>query len=280
MQIKPSLSEPIPWSKPVLRWAGSKRLIIPLLLRIAQSVKAKFYIEPFAGSACLFFALRPERALITDLNSELMQFYQILKTHPRVLWRRAKELEEGSKNYYAIRELDPNCLAPLDRAARFMYLNRFCFNGLYRANSKGQFNVPRGTKTGALPSEAELYRCSVALRNAELRTDDFENALSRADTDSFFYLDPPYDYTGKRERGEYGPGSFRLGDLERLQKTLEHLDNAGSTYLLSYLKTDEISPITKGRHVRSINVRRQIASFSQYRKPIEELLISNFDHGC
>lgn len=271
--------EYVPWSKPILRWAGSKRKMLPLLLKIAKRTQATHYVEPFAGSACLFFALRPKNAVISDLNSELIQFYQILQIHPRILWRKANAWKSDSKTYYKIRSLDPENLPPIERAARFLYLNRYCFNGLYRANNDGKFNVPRGRNTGALPSERDLYRCSVALRSAHLIHSDFESTLKRATTKSFYYLDPPYDYTGRIERGEYGPGAFRLRDLERLQYTLECLDSAGSSYLLSYLKTTEISPLEQGRFVRKLSVRRQIASFSHHRKPIEEVLISNFDYG-
>jgi DNA adenine methylase len=134
---------------PFLRWAGSKRGAIPVL---RQFVPKKFnkYIEPFAGSACLFFHIRPEKAILADLNGELIETYAAIKRSPGHVGRALADLPFGREEYYQIRQ-DQNVtrLSPTQRAARFIYLNRFCFNGLYRTNAAGKFNVPFGAPRNA-----------------------------------------------------------------------------------------------------------------------------------
>jgi DNA adenine methylase len=264
------------WAAPVLRWAGSKRKLLPELMSSAAAHPIDLYVEPFAGSACLFFALRPRAAVLSDVNLELIHFYQVLKQHPRLLARRTSNYGSEKRTYYRIRKQRPSELSAIERAGRFLYLNRHCFNGIYRANNKGEFNVPMGKRTGSLPSEPALVRAACALRRASISVQDFEQAGVHARPRTFFYLDPPYDYSGRSNRGEYGPGTFNIDDLERLSKLLVHIDENGARFLLSYLSTPEIKNIASRWICRSFPVRRQVASFNRFRVTIEELLISNF----
>lgn len=137
---------------PFLRWAGSKRKIIPILLDLAPAKFAR-YVEPFAGSACLFFALRPAQAILSDINVELINTYQTLKANVEGVIKHLSLLNCGEEEYYRIRSQANSKMTNEKRAARFIYLNRFCFNGLYRTNKQGKFNVPYGAhKAGNLPS--------------------------------------------------------------------------------------------------------------------------------
>ena len=160
---------------PVFRWAGSKRKVLPQLLQCVPKEYAR-YVEPFAGSGCLFFALRPSIAVLGDINADLIGAYLVIRDHPRLVARAAHGFKRDRDTYYRLRSTAPDSLIPVERAARFVYLNRYCFNGVYRVNRSGLFNVPMGTRTGGIPCESDFYRCSLALKRAELRgcqTTDF-----------------------------------------------------------------------------------------------------------
>lgn len=263
-----------PWASPVLRWAGSKRQLLPRLLHAIPKTFGR-YVEPFAGSATLFFALRPSLAVLGDLNSELVQAYTIIKRHPRIVHRGIASLPNTARYYYRSRSVSPHLLTPMERAVRFVYLNRFCFNGVYRTNRRNEFNVPRGKSTGALPSEASFYRVSVALRNADLRAGDFVTTLSDLRPSDFVYLDPPYD-TGRRRHGEYGYGSFSAEDFGRLVELLQWIDKVGAMFLLSYADTSPVRGLTGQWRQQRVRVRRHVAGFARHRSTVRELLVSNY----
>jgi DNA adenine methylase len=266
---------PRAWSPPFLRWAGSKRKLLPILLR-TMPPQYKRYFEPFVGSGCFFFALRPRRAVIGDINADLMTAYSALQLHPRLLHRRIASLRLNRRSYYVLRDRHGNSDDVLDDAARFIALNRYCFNGLYRANSAGKFNVPFGTRHGVLPSETAFYRASVALRGCRLVTGDFVLTLRNAEKGDFVYLDPPYVYSDRRDRGEYGPGTFKLRDMTRLFKSMRRLHKLGAYVLLSFLETPEVVKMAQGWNVKTIPVQRQISGFAHFRKVVNEVLISNY----
>jgi DNA adenine methylase len=264
-----------PWSKPFLRWAGSKRSLLGELLEHYRRAGGR-YVEPFAGSACLFFAARPSEAVISDLNVELIDTYRELRAHPRLLSRALGEWETDTDTYYAVRALAPDDLSPLNRAARFIYLNRLCFNGLYRTNRAGQFNVPYGQRTGMLPSEGQLYRCSVALRSASLRCGDFAEALSDVRAGDFIYLDPPYARTPHNAYGVYGYGSFSEHDMRRMLETLRMIDDRGATFLFSYADIPAAVEGTPERwRLTRLSAPGRIAASISARTPRAEILITN-----
>ena len=244
-----------PWTSPLLRWAGCKRKLLPTLM---SHVPAGFsrYVEPFAGSACLFFALRPARAVLGETNYELIEAYSTIRSHPRRVARRVAKWNKIERQYYAVRRLSPPDLSLIDRAARFVYLNRFCFNGVYRTNRQGQFNVPRGKHTGKVPDEAAFYRCSVALRNADLRPVDFADCLNDVSRHDFVYLDPPYATTTRIRYGEYGYHCFGEGDIERLVCSLSHIDDVGAVFLLSYSDTSRLTRRLRRWHCMKLLVPR------------------------
>lgn len=262
-----------PWAPPLLRWAGSKRQLVPALINYVPSDFDR-YVEPFAGSACLFFALNPSTAVLGDQNRELLDTYDVVRRHPRLVARAVHSIPDTPKAYLRVRNRDLSRLVPIDRAARFVYLNRHCFNGVYRTNRQGQFNVPRGRNTGKLPSEAMFYRCSVALRRVELRPVDFEECIADVRRGDFVYLDPPYASSARPRYGEYGYGSFDKQDLGRLLEALHLIDQRGGVFLLSYYRTRRLK-IPPHWHRRQIAVRRHVAGFAHHRRIIREILVTN-----
>ena len=261
---------------PLFRWAGSKRKLLPELIKHVPASYGR-YIEPFSGSACLFFALQPSTAILSDLNDELIHTYKVLRADPERLYRAVAQMPPSLAYYYALRAQPPDRLDPLARAARFAYLNRSCFNGVYRTNREGHFNVPRGKRSGALPHESHFVQCANALRNAELISGDFELALSRAEPGDFAYLDPPYAKRGSRRRGEYGYSSFDIPDIERLARSLRALDEQGTAFLLSYAHCREIREVSRSWYTRTLLVRRHVAGFGRHRLIVREILISNLN---
>lgn len=262
------------WCAPVFRWAGSKRKLLPILMRASPPCFGK-YFEPFVGSGCLFFALKPKKAVLGDINSDLICTLQTLQRHPRLLHKCATSHNLDRKSYYNLRDGH----VPEDsteRAARFLALNRFCFNGLYRANQSGKFNVPFGTKTGEMPSASTFYRASVALRNAKLLQGDFTSTLKSVKKGDFVYLDPPYVYSGRRDRGEYGPNTFSVADIDRLFDVMNRLKRLNASILLSFIECDEVIRHAKHWNINQVPVKRQISAFAQHRICVNELLISNY----
>jgi len=260
---------------PFLRWAGSKRRLLPTL-RTFWRKDHKRYIEPFAGSACLFFSLQPRRAILGDLNSELISTYLEVKHRVDGVVRALARLRPAKVQYNWLRALNPDGLKPSIRAARFIYLNRFCFNGLYRTNLKGQFNVPySGDRCGRLPSRDLLRKCSYQMRGTRLIDGDFERVLQLAERGDFIYMDPPFAVRGRRVFREYDPNTFTTDDIPRLRSWMDRLDAAGATFVVSYAESDEADLLRRGFAHQVVSVRRNIAGFSGHRSNSNEVLISN-----
>jgi DNA adenine methylase len=261
--------------QPFLRWAGSKRQLIPILSGY-WDYKYSRYVEPFAGSASLFFSLSPPRALLGDINIELMATYKQVKHNVKALLSDLSTMKKGRRNYLRLRALDPLFFTPSMRAARFIYLNRFCFNGLYRTNREGRFNVPYGgDRSGRIPSNDLLLRCSSSLKRTELAVGSFEATLEKVKPGDFVYMDPPFSIKAKRVFNEYDVSIFGLEDLYRLRKWMVRLDHENVHFLVSYAESEEADLLRDGFHTEVVVVRRNIAGFTERRKPARELLISN-----
>lgn len=260
---------------PFLRWAGSKRKIIPIL-RSYWKKKHRRYLEPFAGSACLFFSLNPPRAILGDINSELIATYLEVKYRVEDVIEHLGMLHQSKKQYLALRSADPSSLRPPARAARFIYLNRFCFNGLYRTNLQGRFNVPySGDRCGSLPAGDALRRCSRRIRRARLTNGDFESVLKHAERGDLVYMDPPFAVRARRVFREYDPATFTHHDTERLRSWMERLAAARISFVVSYAESDEADVLRKGFACQTVAVRRNIAGFAANRVLRKEVLISN-----
>lgn len=264
----------IPIRIPMLRWAGSKRKLLPHLVRSVGRFER--YVEPFAGSACLFFALQPKSAILGDFNNHLIQTYKTVRDHPETVGRKVNDMPPTKKFYYELRSRQPDSFRnPVDRAARFIYLNRFCFNGVYRTNRRGEFNVPRGVRTGRIPPLADFLRWAEALKSTRLVTGDFEQCLVKVRHGDFVYLDPPYTKDGIKYSGEYGYGSFGETDLTRLRDWLHRIDAKHATFLFSYRYTRGLAAEFSCWHTRIVAVRRHVAGFLKSRVVVKELLVSN-----
>jgi DNA adenine methylase len=258
-----------------LRWAGSKRQLLPNLANCYEPA-CRRYVEPFVGSASLFFRLCPNQALLGDINAELMGTYAQVRDNVEELLRALTRFSNSREEYLAARSLDPWTLSPPMRAARFVYLNRFCFNGLYRTNRAGQFNVPYGgERSGRLPTREALRGCSQALQRAELVTASFEEVLEQVVNCDFVYMDPPYSVRSSRVFNEYGPATFTSESVQVLNAWLTELDRRGAVFLLSYAESTEAESLSDGFYSAVVAVQRNIAGFVGKRRLSNELLISN-----
>ncbi len=267
-------------AKPLIRWAGSKRKLVPVLKtlwgRDAERSDAQ-YIEPFAGSACLFFEVNPRNAVLGDINSELIGTYRTVRRYPHRVHEQLSNMSGDKYTYYRVRSQEPTRLSCIARAARFIYLNRYCFNGLYRTNERGLFNVPYGGgKSGTLPGAEDLVAASRLLKGVELIAGDFAVALARAKPGDFVYLDPPYHVSDRRVFREYGSQTFSPQDVRRLRTSLEKLQRIGAHFVVSYADSKEGRFLAKGFTTRRIPIRRNIAGFVGHRRLSMELLVSNF----
>lgn len=263
-------------AEPILRWAGSKRKLLPLLINASPKTFVR-YAEPFVGSGVLFLKLPVQHALLGDLNSDLIDTYRTVRDHPRAVWNRVMNMSREPTFYYELRSAQPATLKPLDRAARFVYLNRFCFNGVYRTNKLGQFNVPRGSGKLSVPQFEVFSNFAKKLQHADLSCTDFQGLVDRTESGDFLYLDPPYALGEKRDRGEYGAGSFRENDEERLLKSVISASDRGVKVLLSYSPSDSITAGLKGWHFHSLSVSRSVAGFAGQRRSANEILVSNYE---
>jgi DNA adenine methylase len=261
--------------KPVLRWAGSKRQILPKLTQLAPETAGR-YIEPFCGSACLFLALNPARALLADVNPHLVSTYETLKQNPDGVASFLKTWNADKDTYLELRAISPSQDATFN-SARFIFLNRYCFNGVYRENLRGQFNVPYGGyRTGALPTLPELRAFSDRLRHVELYCGDFTHAVQEATADDFVYLDPPYYYGKTRNRGEYGWNAFSDDDVERLIDEVRQASSRGVRILISYNQAHTLKKALPGWYLTYAPVRRSVAGFSSGRRSVREYQLRNY----
>lgn len=268
---------PVTSTTPFLRWAGSKRQLLP---QIAQQMPPSFgrYVEPFAGSACIFFGTCPSEALLTDFNEELILAYRVVKNRHIQLAKALSKMPTDESTYYDQRALHPRSLRSFDRAVRFVYLNSYCFNGVYRTNRKGDFNVPRGSRCRGVPSLDQLAACARLLRNAEVECCDFRETLECCTELDFVYLDPPYTKPGTRNRGEYGAESFSEADEGRLLTTLRQCDKRGVRFLLSYRATTSfVRQLPSSWHTQRLRVRRNVAGFASARRNALEVLVRNYE---
>jgi DNA adenine methylase len=261
---------------PFLRWAGSKRRLLPVL-QTFWTKKHKRYVEPFAGSACLFFAIRPPKAILGDLNPELIATYIEVKYRIAEVLGQLKALRpEDKAEYLRLREIDITMMTPPARAARFIYLNRYCFNGIYRTNLAGKFNVPySGVRCGSVPQDEIFKKCANRLRNARFMNADFERVLEKAEPGDLVYMDPPFAVRARRVFREYDPSTFTSDDIARLRKWMERLNAKRINFVVSYAESDEADVLRKNFSCETVPVRRNIAGFVGSRVMTNEMVITN-----
>lgn len=260
--------------RPIIRWAGSKRQLLPYLRSLAPS-KFERYVEPFAGSARFLFDLAPKSAVIGDINRDLMTTYRQVRNAPLAIHNALVSLQRTEAEYYRIRKIDSKTLSAFDRSVRFLYLNRNCFNAVYRVNKKGDFNVPWGNKTGNIPSSQDFRSCAAVLRRTKIMTSDFDDVLAQVRSGDFVYLDPPYSSSTAGEPGLFGAGSFTREDLLRLVTATRRLDKIGAHYLLSFEYDEDLIKEMQGTRQETILAQRHVSGFSGARGKVKELLFSN-----
>lgn len=262
-------------SKVLLRWAGSKRKLLPILATYRPEGEFR-YVEPFAGSAALFFHLQPPSALLADTNSELISTYRTVKHSPLKTAQALSRMPEGDANYYyRLRKQSATGGSAARNAARFIYLNRYCFNGLYRTNLSGRFNVPYGgSRSGRLPDAEVLRSAAKGLRAATLITADFRHTLSLVREGDFVYLDPPYWVPERRVFREYSKNVFDAEAVDALAEGLERLEKLRIPFVLSYADSSTGAALGRFRRSKRVLVQRQIAGFSNSRRFAAELIIT------
>jgi DNA adenine methylase len=262
---------------PFLRWAGSKRQHVPFLRQCWTDGEYSRYVEPFAGSAAAFFAIAPPEAILGDLNRELIQTYRAVRRAPSAVYQRLTRFSTGEDAYYSVRAMQPR--RAIANAARFIYLNRFCFNGLYRTNVEGRFNVPYGApKTPNVPGLVQFRACARLLARATLIAGDFRGPLENVTEGDFVYLDPPYAVSRRRVFIQYAKGHFSTKDLADLGAWLREIDRRKASFVLSYADSREARSAFRGWHTRRFAVRRNVAGFSNARRNHYELFLSNIEN--
>lgn len=264
-------------SGPFLRWAGSKRKLIPILKTYWKEDFGR-YFEPFMGSAQLFYAIQSSKGyIISDKNSDLVQTYIQIQKYPYEVYKVLRTFTNSKDEYYRLRALDSKRLGRNQKAARFIYLNWLCFNGLYRTNNKGIFNVPySGDQSKSLDNWDILRNASRKLENAIIIEGDFEDVIKmNLCKNDFIYLDPPYALENQRIFTQYCNHTFGLNDIERLEEVLEFIENKQAHFVLSYADTPDIRKRFNKYLIKRVSVQRNIAGFSEFRRKSGELIITN-----
>jgi DNA adenine methylase len=278
----PALELSQPRARPFLKWAGGKRQILKELLRLLPSdVKDRTYREPFLGGGSLFFALNPATAFLSDVNEHLIMAYEYVRDCPDLV---SDYLCEHRKNdcpqyYYQVREVYNKSKSQPSAAqtARFIYLNKTCYNGVFRVNTQGLFNVPYGRyETVSLPSRDHLREVSTVLQSKQVFVASFEEALDRANKGDFIYLDPPYPpRTATSYFTHYTCDKFSEKDQEKLAGAVRTLDAAGCLVMISNGNSEKILELYNGFNVHRLEVTRFITC-KKIRDKVQELLITNY----
>jgi DNA adenine methylase len=267
-------------ARPFLKWAGGKtQLLNELISRMPE--KFGIYHEPFLGSGALFFQLRAEgriaEARLSDVNPELINAWTVLRDDPGSVISELRAVEEriSEDDYYAVRATDPADLNESERAARMIYLNRLCFNGLYRVNRKGSFNVPFGRyKNPRILDSENLLAVSRALQGVEIRLESFESAMARAEPDDFVYLDPPYDpLSPSSSFTSYSSGGFGEREQKQLAAEFANLSNRGVHALLSNSDTPLVQALYFGYDVNVVGAKRSINCVGGKRGTVREVIV-------
>lgn len=266
--------------KPIIKWAGGKGRLLP---EITERLPKTFgrYFEPFAGGAALFFSLAPERAVLADANADLINLYRMVATYPAEVIAQLDyhRVHHCEAYYYGVRARwnDRGCARDhTDRAAAFIYLNKTCFNGLWRVNRAGQFNVPFGKYANPKICDPEaLLAASAALARADLRCADYRVAVDDAERGDFVYFDPPYDTTAANFTS-YTADAFGRDQQRELAGTARALDARGCHVMVSSSDTIFIRALYKGFRTSRVKCARAINSNAAKRGAVNELIIVNY----
>ena len=273
--------------KPFVKWVGGKRQLLKQFRDLGLYPPENFdpitntFFEPFVGGGAVFFDLLPETAYLSDLNNELVVTYNVIKNDVENLIKSLKKHKLDKEYFLKIRAQNPEKLSDLNIASRFIYLNRTCFNGMYRVNSKGGFNVPFGKYTNPLIcDEVNLRKASKALKNVEIKKQDYKEVLKKAKKGDFVYFDPPYYPVSKTASfTSYTSESFLDKEQIELRDTFIELHKRGCFVMLSNSDTPFINKIysePKGLRITKVQAGRAINSDASKRGKITEVLVTNY----
>ncbi len=274
---------------PFLKWAGGKRQLIPQLKNYFPK-KFNKYIEPFVGGGAVFFYLYREgflkykKAVLIDINKELINCYKVIKNNVIDLIKSLRNHKNEKNYYYKVRELDRNFetynkMTAIEKASRIIYLNRCCYNGLYRVNSKGQFNVPFGKyKNPNFCDKENLRAVNMVLQNVKIIHDSFERCPDFTNENTFLYFDPPYVPLSKTASfTSYTKENFIKEDQIKLKRLIDKLTEIGSKVMLSNSYNDFILDLYKEYFIKKVSAKRAINSNASKRGEIKEVLITNYN---
>lgn len=271
---------------PFLKWVGGKRQLMPSIVELLpKNIKELNYIEPFIGGGAVLFHLQPKNAVINDFNKELINVYEIIKNNLPELIADLKKHDNNADYFYQIRSLDRTeefkKLTSVERASRVIYLNKTCFNGLYRVNNAGEFNAPFGRyKNPNIVNEPTLKAVNKYLNsnNVILKSGDYAEILTDANENSFVYLDPPYHPISKNSNFTgYVQGGWNIFDQIRLREFCDQLNERGIKFLLS----NSSAPLIKDQYdnytITTVKANRAINSNGADRGEVDEFLIRNYE---
>ena len=263
---------------PFLKWAGGKRWLARRYRELFETDYER-YVEPFLGGASMFFALQPKKSILADRNERLIEAYVAIKNEPEGVATALNRYQDlhSDEFYYTERKREyPD--SSLQRAAQLIYLNRTCWNGLYRVNQKGEFNVPRGTKNSVVLDTDDFESISDALRGAELSAQDFEKTLKDVGAGDLVYIDPPYTVNHSHNGfGKYNEEIFSWDDQQRLKEAVVAAAQRGAKVAVSNAEHASIRELYEdvGRF-ESVTRKSVISGDPEYRGEVEEVLIRSW----
>jgi len=266
---------------PPIKWVGGKRqLLEEIVPRIPEH---DTYYEPFLGGGAVFFALQPNKAVLSDYNYELINLYRTIKTQPQLLIENLRYYSNTEEDYYKARDYDRDeflyqSMCPVQKAARFLYLNKTGFNGLYRVNKKGHFNVPYGkNKDRRFLDEENIMKCHKVLKSNDISVtaSDFTRA-SDANKNDFVYFDPPYvPLSITSSFTSYTKTGFGMKEQKRLLQLCDTLNSRGVKWMLSNSSAPIVYTMYNAYNIIEVNASRNVAASSSSRKRVKEVLVTN-----
>jgi len=267
--------------KPFIKWAGGKTKLLGQLVPLIPKDYNNYY-EPFLGGGAVFFNLAPRKAFLSDINEELINLYVVVRDRANQLIQELRKYDSSEACYYECRNKDREpgykFMTSVQRAARTLYLNKTCWNGLYRVNSKDQFNVPFGQrKNPNIIDEETILSCSYALRDVSLKVEDFKTVLEKSEKGDFVYLDPPYVPLNTTSFTSYTKDGFNWNDQLVLKDMCDELNKKGVRFMQSNSNSELVLDLYKDYTINTIYAPRFINSKGNERNKIEEVAITNYE---
>lgn len=271
------LIEELPAPRPFLKWVGGKSQLLDQLRPLLPRMFGR-YFEPFVGGAALFFAIRPAGATLSDVNAELVDCYRAIRDDVDGVLEALEGHRYDRDHYYEVRDVDPESLSLVERAARTIFLNKTGFNGLYRVNRAGKFNVPFGRHANpSFADEDNLRSCALALRGVELLVRDFRAVLAHASRGDFVYFDPPYvPVSDTADFTSYAAGGFSTRAQEELADVFRRLTEKGVYAMLSNSGAPLVRELYADFAIDDVYAARNVNSNAAKRGKVVEVVVRNY----